>query len=66
MGCRTMSVAGVPASSACSELLLTDLYEINMLYRDTAQQLGMLCKSCDSLNTNPLFIEALKGLVLAD
>lgn len=26
-----MSDAGVPASLACSELLLTDLYELNML-----------------------------------
>ncbi len=40
------------------------LYEINMLYRDMAEEKGMKCLPCESLNTNPLFIESLKELVL--
>jgi ferrochelatase len=40
------------------------LYEINMLYRDMAKEKGMCCRPCESLNTHPLFIQALKKLVL--
>ncbi len=40
------------------------LYEIDMLFREQAQRLGMRFESCDSLNTNPLFIQCLKELVL--
>ena len=40
------------------------LYEIDMLYREMASKMGMRCQSCKSLNTNPLFIESLRDLVL--
>ncbi len=36
------------------------LYEINILYREQAAQLGMCLKPCTSLNTNPLFIQGLR------
>jgi ferrochelatase len=42
------------------------LYEINILYREQAAQLGMCLKPCASLNTNPLFIQGLRSLILAD
>lgn len=41
------------------------LYEINMLYRDQAKELGIRLESTSSLNCDPLFIEGLKELVLA-
>ena len=40
------------------------LYEINILYRNMAKEKGMEVLACESLNTNPLFIESLKELVL--
>jgi ferrochelatase len=40
------------------------LYEIDILYREQAAQLGMRLLSCESLNTNPLFIEGLRDLIL--
>ncbi len=41
------------------------LYEINMLYRDQARELGMRLEASDSLNCNPTFIQGLKKLILA-
>ncbi|MEA3469707.1 MAG: ferrochelatase [Thermodesulfobacteriota bacterium] len=41
------------------------LYEINMLYRDQARDLGMRLEASKSLNCNPTFIQGLKKLVLA-
>ena len=41
------------------------LYEINMLYRDQAHELGMRLESSKSLNCNPEFIRGLKKLILA-
>ncbi len=40
------------------------LYEIDILYKGMAERLGMMFKRVDSLNTHPLFIEALKDMVL--
>jgi protoporphyrin/coproporphyrin ferrochelatase len=40
------------------------LYEINMLYKDMAQDLGMRLETTLGLNTEPQFIQALRSLVL--
>ena len=40
------------------------LYEIDMLYRDQAAELGMRLESTRGLNDDPLFIQALRTLVL--
>jgi ferrochelatase len=39
------------------------LYEIDILYKETAGRLGMKLKRVESLNTSPLFISALKDIV---
>ncbi len=59
-GCKNILM--VPISFVSDHV--ETLYEINMLYRDLAQAKGMQSRPCESLNTNPLFIEALKDLVL--
>jgi ferrochelatase len=40
------------------------LYEIDMLYREMAQNLGIRMERTDSLNCMPEFIDSLKELVL--
>lgn len=40
------------------------LYEIDILYMQMAKDLGINLKRTESLNTHPLFIEALKGIVI--
>ncbi|NWF51725.1 MAG: ferrochelatase [Nitrospirae bacterium] len=40
------------------------LYEIDILYKNRANKLGLVLKRVDSLNTHPLFIGALKDIVL--
>ena len=40
------------------------LYEIDIQYREEAQELGIDLKSSASLNTNPRFIQGLKALIL--
>jgi ferrochelatase len=40
------------------------LYEINILYMQMAKGLGINLKRTESLNTHPLFIEALKDIVI--
>ena len=40
------------------------LYEIDMLYKDQAAELGMRLESTKGLNDDPLFIQALRTLVL--
>lgn len=40
------------------------LFEINILYKQRAAQLGMRLRACESLNTNPTFIEALRQLII--
>ncbi len=42
------------------------LFEINILYKKKAAQLGMDLQACPSLNTNPTFIAALRDLVIAE
>jgi ferrochelatase len=62
------------ASEGCKNILMVPisfvsdhvetLYEVDMLYKETAEKLGMLLKRAPSLNLNPKFIEALKEVVL--
>ena len=40
------------------------LYEIDILYMQMAKGLGINLRRTDSLNTHPLFIEALKDMVI--
>jgi ferrochelatase len=57
-GCR--NVLMVPISFVSDHV--ETLYEIDMLYRDMAQDLGMRLERSPSLNTEPEFIAALKEL----
>ncbi len=41
------------------------LYEIDILYKNIAKKHGIFLERVDSLNTHPLFIEALKDIVLS-
>ncbi|MCF8055379.1 MAG: ferrochelatase [Desulfocapsa sp.] len=59
-GCKNILM--VPISFVSDHV--ETLYEINMLYRDQAQELGMRLESCKSLNCDQTFIEGLKALVL--
>ncbi len=62
------------AAEGCKNILLVPisfvsdhvetLYEIDMLYREMANEKSMRCLSCTSLNTQPLFIQSLKDLIL--
>jgi ferrochelatase len=40
------------------------LYEIDILYKNMAAQLGISLRRTESLNTSPLFIKALADLVI--
>ena len=40
------------------------LYEINVLYKQMARDLGMRLESSASLNTDPVFINCLKDIIL--
>lgn len=60
-GCRNILM--VPISFVSDHI--ETLYEINMLYRDMARDIGIDCRPSESLNTHPLFIESLKELVLS-
>ncbi len=59
-GCK--NILAVPISFVSDHV--ETLYEINMLYREQAEELGMQLLSTPSLNTHPLFIDCLKDLVL--
>lgn len=59
-GCRNILM--VPISFVSDHV--ETLYEINMLFRDEAQALGIRLESTPSLNTEPLFIKGLRSLVL--
>lgn len=59
-GCKNILM--VPISFVSDHV--ETLYEIDMLYREMADEKGMRCLSCTSLNTQPLFIQSLKELVL--
>jgi ferrochelatase len=41
------------------------LYEIDVLYKEMADRLGMVLKRVDSLNTHPIFIQALQDMVMS-
>jgi len=59
-GCR--NVLMVPISFVSDHV--ETLYEIDMLYRDQARDLGMRLERTESLNVNPCFIKGLADLVL--
>lgn len=59
-GCKNILM--VPISFVSDHV--ETLYEISMLYRDEAAKLGMRLIACESLNDHPLFIRALKELVV--
>lgn len=59
-GCKNILM--VPISFVSDHV--ETLYEIDMLYRDTAQKLGMRLESTRGLNDDPQFIDALASLVL--
>ncbi|HHB75752.1 MAG TPA: ferrochelatase [Desulfobulbus sp.] len=59
-GCRNILM--VPVSFVSDHV--ETLYEIDILYRQMAGDLGMRLESTPGLNTEPLFIEGLKKLVL--
>lgn len=60
-GCKNILM--VPISFVSDHV--ETLYEINMLYREMAEAKGMQCFPCQSLNTNPVFIQSLRQMVLA-
>lgn len=59
-GCKNILM--VPISFVSDHV--ETLYEISILYRDQAAQRGMCLRQSESLNTNPLFIQGLKELIL--
>ena len=59
-GCKNILM--VPISFVSDHI--ETLYEISMLYKEKAAQLGMHLHPCPSLNLNPTFITALRELVL--
>lgn len=70
----TPEMLEILANEGCKNILMVPisfvsdhvetLYEINILYREQAAERGMVLKPCASLNTNPLFIQGLRALVL--
>lgn len=61
-GCKNILM--VPISFVSDHV--ETLYEINILYREQAAALGICLQPCPSLNTNPLFIQCLRELVLQE
>lgn len=61
-GCKNILM--VPISFVSDHV--ETLYEIDILYREQAAQRDICLQSCASLNTNPLFIQGLKELVLQE
>jgi ferrochelatase len=59
-GCRNILM--VPISFVSDHV--ETLYEIDMLYRDQARELGMRLERTESLNADPIFIKGLADLVL--
>lgn len=59
-GCRNILM--VPISFVSDHV--ETLYEIDMLFKDEAQALGMRLESTPSLNTEPLFIEGLRSMIV--
>jgi len=60
-GCRNILM--VPISFVSDHV--ETLYEIDILYREMAADLGMRLESTPGLNDDPLFIQALRSLVLS-
>lgn len=58
-GCRNIFM--VPISFVSDHI--ETLYEIDMLFKERAERLGMCLRACNSLNTHPTFIRALRELV---
>lgn len=58
-GCKNILM--VPISFVSDHI--ETLYEISILYKKQAAQLGMDLRACASLNTNPTFIKALRDLI---
>lgn len=56
------NVLAVPVSFVSDHI--ETLYEIDILYKKKAETLGIRLERTESLNTNPIFIRALKDLVL--
>ncbi len=62
------------AGSGCKDILMVPisfvsdhvetLYEIDILYKEMARDLGMRLESTESLNTDPAFISCLKDIIL--
>ncbi len=59
-GCKNLLM--VPISFVSDHV--ETLYEIDILYKKMARQLGMRLESTPGLNTDPLFIAALRNLVI--
>ena len=59
-GCKNILM--VPISFVSDHI--ETLFEINILYKRMAENLGMHLRACSSLNLNPIFIQALRELVL--
>ncbi|MDK9709212.1 MAG: ferrochelatase [Desulforhopalus sp.] len=59
-GCKNILM--VPISFVSDHI--ETLFELNILYKDKAAQLGMILRTCESLNINPTFIAGLRELVL--
>jgi ferrochelatase len=59
-GCKNILM--VPISFVSDHV--ETLYEIDILYRDMAREMGMRLESTPGLNDDPQFIEALADLVL--
>ncbi len=59
-GCKNILM--VPISFVSDHI--ETLYEISILYKERAAQLGMHLQACPSLNLNPTFISALRELVI--
>ena len=59
-GCKKVII--VPISFVSDHV--ETLYEIDIEYKELAESLGMQLHSCTSLNTQPLFIKALRELIL--
>jgi protoporphyrin/coproporphyrin ferrochelatase len=70
----TPETIGKLAQSGCKNILMVPisfvsdhvetLYEINVLYKQMARDLGMRLESSASLNTDPVFINCLKDIIL--
>jgi ferrochelatase len=56
------NVLAVPISFVSDHI--ETLYEIDILYKGMAEKLGMRLERVKSLNTSPLFVSALKEIVI--